>query len=273
MTAADRRGLTELAPLSVGAARTALQNGADLLWIETEKPHIEQIAGMVDRIREVVPNAKLAYNNSPSFNWTLNFRQQVFDAWQAAGKDVSGYDRARLMSVDYDGTELAADAIISCTGYQSMNETVAAIVSREVDPTESAVVTVGEFGEPEQSEVVTSVAQAFLGTRLGCAKCHNLDSVAQDAPSLSNARNRFNPEWLGRWLLTPTDMRADATMPQLTPAEMDFVGLKAAAAREIACCGIEASDSRPWVVPNRIFNDRFDDLLRRHGTRQHIPPQ
>ncbi|RWI22753.1 NAD(P)/FAD-dependent oxidoreductase [Mesorhizobium sp.] len=31
-----------------------------------------------------------------------------------------------------DGSELAADAIISCTGYQSMNETVAAIVSREV---------------------------------------------------------------------------------------------------------------------------------------------
>ena len=38
---------------------TSLQNGADLLWIETEKPHIEQIAGMVDRIREVIPNAKL----------------------------------------------------------------------------------------------------------------------------------------------------------------------------------------------------------------------
>jgi isocitrate lyase len=56
---------------------TSLQNGADLLWIETEKPHIGQIAGMVDRIREVIPNAKLVYNNSPSFNWTLNFRQQV----------------------------------------------------------------------------------------------------------------------------------------------------------------------------------------------------
>jgi isocitrate lyase len=89
---------------------TSLQNGADLLWIETEKPHIEQIAGMVDRIREVVPNAKLAYNNSPSFNWTLNFRQQVYDAWQSAGKDVSSYDRAGLMSVDYDTTELAAEA-------------------------------------------------------------------------------------------------------------------------------------------------------------------
>jgi isocitrate lyase len=89
---------------------TSLQNGADLLWIETEKPHIEQIAGMVDRIREVVPNAKLAYNNSPSFNWTLNFRQQVYDAWKTAGKDVSGYDRDKLMSVDYDTTELAAEA-------------------------------------------------------------------------------------------------------------------------------------------------------------------
>ncbi|MEY4270220.1 MAG: hypothetical protein RLZZ58_1436 [Pseudomonadota bacterium] len=88
----------------------ALQNGADLLWIETEKPHIEQIAGMVDRIREVIPNAKLVYNNSPSFNWTLNFRQQVFDAWAAAGKDVSAYDRAKLMSVDYDATDLAVEA-------------------------------------------------------------------------------------------------------------------------------------------------------------------
>lgn len=89
---------------------TSLQNGADLLWIETEKPHIGQIGGMVSRIREVIPNAKLVYNNSPSFNWTLNFRQQVFDAWAEAGRDVSAYDRARLMSVDYDGTDLAAEA-------------------------------------------------------------------------------------------------------------------------------------------------------------------
>ena len=88
----------------------ALQNGADLLWIETEKPHIEQIAGMVDRIRDVVPNAKLVYNNSPSFNWTLNFRQQVFDVWVEQGRDVSAYDRAKLMSVDYDGTELGKEA-------------------------------------------------------------------------------------------------------------------------------------------------------------------
>ncbi|WP_275287013.1 isocitrate lyase [Halomonas elongata] len=87
---------------------TSLQNGADLLWIETEKPHVGQIRGMVDRIREVCPDAKLVYNNSPSFNWTLNFRQQVFDAWQAEGRDVSSYDRADLMNAEYDDTELAA---------------------------------------------------------------------------------------------------------------------------------------------------------------------
>jgi len=89
---------------------TSLQNGADLLWIETEKPHIGQIGGMVNRIREVIPNAKLVYNNSPSFNWTLNFRQQVFDAWTEEGKDTTGYERDNLMSAVYDGTELANEA-------------------------------------------------------------------------------------------------------------------------------------------------------------------
>ena len=89
---------------------TSLQNGADLLWIETEKPHVSQIGGMVNRIREVIPNAKLVYNNSPSFNWTLNFRQQIFDSMAAAGDDVSAYKRAELMSESYDGSALAISA-------------------------------------------------------------------------------------------------------------------------------------------------------------------
>ena len=89
---------------------TSLQNGADLLWIETEKPHVGQIASMVNRIREVVPNAKLVYNNSPSFNWTLSFRQQVFDAWSEAGRDIAAYERAALMDASYDETDLAREA-------------------------------------------------------------------------------------------------------------------------------------------------------------------
>ena len=89
---------------------TALRNGADLLWIETEKPHVGQIASMVDRIKAEVPDAKLVYNNSPSFNWTLNFRQQVFDAWSEEGLDLSGYDRDDLMDAAYDDSELAREA-------------------------------------------------------------------------------------------------------------------------------------------------------------------
>lgn len=89
---------------------SSLRAGADLIWIETATPNVADIAQMVNRVREQEPNAKLVYNNSPSFNWTLNFRQQAYDAMKAEGKDVSAYDRAKLMSVDYDGTELAKAA-------------------------------------------------------------------------------------------------------------------------------------------------------------------
>jgi len=89
---------------------TSLQNGADLIWIETEKPHIGQIGGMMNEIKKVIPNAKLVYNNSPSFNWTLNFRQQVYDQWKEDGKDISEYDREDLMNEKYDATELSDNA-------------------------------------------------------------------------------------------------------------------------------------------------------------------
>ena len=98
---------------------TSLQNGADMIWIETEKPHIGQIGAMISEIRKVIPNAKLVYNNSPSFNWTLNFRQQIFDGMLAAGQDVSAYDRNNLMSVDYDATELALVADEKIRTFQS----------------------------------------------------------------------------------------------------------------------------------------------------------
>lgn len=44
------------------------------------------------------------------------------------------------------------------------------------------IVTVGEHRHAENSEVAESVAQAFLGTRIGCARCHNhpLERYTQD---------------------------------------------------------------------------------------------
>jgi isocitrate lyase len=94
---------------------TALEHGADLLWIETEGPNLEQIGGMVEAVRKKRPEAKLVYNNSPSFNWTLKFREQVYEEWKEAGKDVSSYPDPEvfekgLMDETMDATELAQEA-------------------------------------------------------------------------------------------------------------------------------------------------------------------
>ncbi len=94
---------------------TSLEHGADLLWIETERPNLGQIKALVDEVRKSQPQAKLVYNNSPSFNWTLAFREQVYAQWQADGRDTSAYpDPERvpkgLMAAEYDDSQLAREA-------------------------------------------------------------------------------------------------------------------------------------------------------------------
>ena len=159
----------------------SLQNGADLLWIETEKPHIGQIGGMVNRIREVVPNAKLVYNNSPSFNWTLNFRQQVYDAWVEAGRDVSAFDRARLMSVDYDGTELADEADERIRTFQRDSAAQAGIFHHLITlPTyHTAALSTDNlareyFGEQGMLGYVKNVQRAEIRQGIACVKHQNM---------------------------------------------------------------------------------------------------
>ncbi|MCG7550635.1 isocitrate lyase [Pseudoalteromonas sp. Of7M-16] len=111
---------------------TSLQAGADLLWIETEKPNVDQIAELVNRIREQVPNAKLVYNNSPSFNWTLKFREQAYETLKAQGKDISVYpdptvDPKALMAPELDTTELAQIADEKVKSFQLDGATQAGI--------------------------------------------------------------------------------------------------------------------------------------------------
>lgn len=86
--------------------------GADLLWIETDTPNVAEIAGIVAEIRKQAPQAKLTYNNSPSFNWTLNLRKQVRADWIKDGKitDADLPDGLALMSADYDDSELGREA-------------------------------------------------------------------------------------------------------------------------------------------------------------------
>ncbi|MEB0133750.1 isocitrate lyase [Actimicrobium sp. CCC2.4] len=160
---------------------TSLQNGADLLWIETEKPHIAQIGGMVSAIRKVIPNAKLVYNNSPSFNWTLNFRQQIFDGMKAAGKDVSAYDRAKLMSVDYDTTELALAADEKIRTFQADSAREAGIFHHLITlPTyHTAALSTDNlakdyFGEQGMLGYVAGVQRKEIRQGIACVKHQNM---------------------------------------------------------------------------------------------------
>jgi isocitrate lyase len=160
---------------------TSLQNGADLLWIETEKPNIEQIAKMVDRIRKVIPNAKLAYNNSPSFNWTLNFRWQVYDAMKEAGQDVSKYNRAELMKAEYDDTPLAEEADECIRTFQADSAKRAGIFHHLITlPTyHTAALSTDNlareyFGEQGMLGYVKNVQRAEIRQGIACVKHQNM---------------------------------------------------------------------------------------------------
>ena len=97
------------------------EGGADMIWIETATPNVSNIAGMVNRVREVVPNAKLTYNNSPSFNWTLNLRKQVREDWIGEGRITADQypNGTGLMSAQYDDDPLGLEADARVRSFQT----------------------------------------------------------------------------------------------------------------------------------------------------------
>ncbi len=194
---------------------TALRNGADLIWIETPTPNVSHIAHMVDRIREEEPKAKLVYNNSPSFNWTLNFRQQVFDKWKEEGKDVSAYDREKLMSSKYDGTELDTAADVVAQNFQKDGAAKAGIFHHLVTlPTYHTValstdeLASGYFGEEgmlkyvrdvQRKEIRRGIAtvkhQTMAGTDIGDDhKGYFAGDAALKAGGKKNTMNQFDAD-------------------------------------------------------------------------------
>ena len=160
---------------------TSLQSGADLIWIETEKPHIGQIAEMMNEIKKVVPNAKLVYNNSPSFNWTLSFRQQVFDLWESEGKDLSQYNRDDLMEEQYDNSELALEADLKIKTFQADAANEAGIFHHLITlPTyHTAALSTDNlakayFGEDGMLGYVKNVQREEIRQGIACVKHQNM---------------------------------------------------------------------------------------------------
>ncbi|MFT6963746.1 MAG: isocitrate lyase, partial [Flammeovirgaceae bacterium] len=156
---------------------TSLQNGADLLWIETPTPNVQQIAHMVNRVKEVVPNAKLVYNNSPSFNWTLNFRQQVYEEMTAEGEDMTAYNKSNLMDVSYDSSELSYRADQKIKTFQLDGAREAGIFHHLITlPTYHTTalhmndLTEGYFGEEGMLAYVKGVQRQELRKGVSCVK-------------------------------------------------------------------------------------------------------
>ena len=156
---------------------TSLQNGADLLWIETPTPHVGQIAHMVNRIREVVPSAKLVYNNSPSFNWTLNFRNQVYEEMLEEGENMTAYDRNNLMDAQYDGSELCHRADEEIKSFQIDGARDAGIFHHLITlPTYHTTalhmndLTKGYFGEEGMLSYVKDVQRQEIRKGVSCVK-------------------------------------------------------------------------------------------------------
>ncbi|MFO7672481.1 MAG: isocitrate lyase, partial [Lutibacter sp.] len=156
---------------------TSLQNGADLLWIETPTPNVKQIAHMVNRIKEVVPNAKLVYNNSPSFNSTLNFRNQAYDEMLSEGENMTDYDRNNLMDVQYDDSPLCYRADEKIRTFQKDGARYAGIFHHLITlPTYHTTalhmnnLTEGYFGEEGMLAYVKDVQRQEIRKGVSCVK-------------------------------------------------------------------------------------------------------
>jgi isocitrate lyase len=84
---------------------------ADLLWMETSTPNLEQAKTFAEAIRKEFPNKMLSYNCSPSFNWSGNLDQDDIARFQreigAMGYKYQFVTLAGFHSLNHSMFELA----------------------------------------------------------------------------------------------------------------------------------------------------------------------
>jgi isocitrate lyase len=84
---------------------------ADLLWMETSTPNLDQARTFAEAIRREFPNKMLSYNCSPSFNWTANLDQNDIARFQreigAMGYKYQFVTLAGFHSLNHSMFELA----------------------------------------------------------------------------------------------------------------------------------------------------------------------
>src|SRR3954454_8210099 len=111
----------------------------------------------------------------------MSFRQQVYEAWAKAGKDVASYDREKLMSADYDSTELALEADNRIRNFQADGAKRAGIFHRLITlPTyHTAALSTDNlakeyFGEQGMLGYVLGVQRQEIRASLPCVKHQNM---------------------------------------------------------------------------------------------------
>jgi isocitrate lyase len=70
---------------------------ADLLWMETSTPDLDEAKEFAKRIHEKFPGKWLAYNCSPSFNWGKKFSMKECENFQGELGDLIYLNRIRLV--------------------------------------------------------------------------------------------------------------------------------------------------------------------------------
>ena len=139
----------------------------------------EAVAFLADKATD--KRAKLIDNllDRPEFTdyWTL-FLSDLFQNRKERVHDVRGVKGVRQFHT-WIREQVAAN--------KPWDDIARSVLTATGDNTKSPavgyfIVTVGEHREVEKSEAAESVAQAFLGTRIGCARCHNhpLEKYTQD---------------------------------------------------------------------------------------------
>jgi isocitrate lyase len=85
---------------------------ADLIWMETSTPNLEQARRFAEAIRVEFPGKMLAYNCSPSFNWSANLDADTIARFQreigAMGYKYQFVTLAGFHALNYSMFELAS---------------------------------------------------------------------------------------------------------------------------------------------------------------------
>ncbi len=119
---------------------------ADLIWMETSTPNLDQAKRFAEAIRSKYPDQLLAYNCSPSFNWTANLSKDDIARFQrelgAMGYKFQFITLAGFHTLNYSMFELAH-------GYKKRGMTAYS----EVQDAEFAAENIGYTAHRHQREV------------------------------------------------------------------------------------------------------------------------